>query len=172
MQRINLFPNPDFQPGGAVVTTNRVAATIQGDSLHVTAQRTSLDSYAMMIISNLTPGDTMIFAVTETSTLADSYSIVTISNSSWSVLSVVMRSSGQRAVGMPFTVPADGVLRILFYPYRHDGASDPSGTHVFTHPQLELASTYTGNEEGGGGSFSAVPPCRSTSPMRTGGPSC
>lgn len=154
MQRINLFPNPDFEPNGTTVTANNVAATMQDDSLNVTAQSTAMDSYAMMIIRNLTPGDTMIFAVTETSTLADGYSIVTISNSSWSSLSDVRRSSGQRAVGMPFTVPADGVLRILFYPYRHDGASDPSGTHVFTHHQLELASTYTGNEEGGGEFFS------------------
>ncbi|MEE8667412.1 MAG: hypothetical protein SOI64_04390 [Bifidobacterium mongoliense] len=154
MQRINLFPNPNFEPNGTTVTPESVAATMQDNSLHVTAQSTSLDSYAIMNISNLTPGDTMIFAVTETSMLADGYTIVAILNSSWSALSELIRSSGQRMVSMPFTVAADGVLRILFYPYRHDAAPDPSGTHVFTHPQLELASTYNSNERGGGAFFS------------------
>lgn len=159
VRRRNLFPNPNFNPNGAQPTLKGVTMAMSVGSLSLTAASTELDRYAMFIVRNLNPGDSLVSAVRVTGDVNGQYPAVTVSASNWSTLANIFVRGDKTVVSSAFTVPDDGILRILFYPYRHDGASDLTQARIFTHPQLELASTFTDNDAVGGRS-SAAPRCR------------
>lgn len=156
MQRINLFPNPDFK------TTGRQPDLVQGvtptmdshGSLSIQATRSSLDSYAAFILSSLTPGSTLLFSFRVALNPDASQNCIQIMSNDYRFLAQIKIADTETHTTNVFTVPSDGILRIMFFPYRHDGASDVQSPRVFTRPQLELASTYTSNVEGGGEFFS------------------
>ena len=163
MQRINWFPNPDFNPNGTQPTGNKTATGAMSDGvLSVIATSTLMDSYVYFDVPGLPAGLNVVFSIRVTENANGSVNTVQIANNAWKIISTMVIGDGATHVSVPFTVPDDGIVRIQLFPHRHDGTSDTSASRSYTHPQLELASTYTGNEQGGG-SFSAAARCRSHS---------
>lgn len=156
--RVNLFLNPLFSPSGMHMGAFNEdnSGFMPGDGTFSVVGRN-----AQLLLPELEVGSEYVFRCEVVAEQEDDSTRISL----WTDSSVQLSN---------FVAPADGVILIRFR-YRTGETGDQSknrvlfGKGTYTHPQLELASTFDAAVSGGGFASSAAPRCRWRSGLPEGG---